>query len=482
MDRNWLRWLGIGSICGRLILLLTMASLLVGISYRYMQFNILKGVLYEQIDSTLRTRMILLTNLTSLNFTESQTKRLMQPLLEQEPAPLLEVYFLVAKMLKLDSSLDDRQFAGIWQPEGQSKEAPGRWIMAWNLPAAFTSEGPAALTDDYRVQTRPGPNGQILVTGSGLGRVTSILHGIFFSYFFSLVLGVLIFMAATFYLARLALRPVANISDSAREIANGNLNLRLNTETKVDELKSMGASLNIMLDQLQHQAQAQAAFTADISHELGNPLNTMLLQTQLGWEEKGTADDLRLILRQCHQTAQRMNQLRESLLELSQADAATGVSKKLIALEPVVDEAILAVRNLAVAKGVDMVVDSANLDLHGNPDLLHQLLVNLLTNAIRHTPEGSAVTVRSWGNANGSVGLRVLDQGKGVNPEDVPALFSRFFHQHNRAGVALHGHGGIRNGLGLAICHSIVKAHGGTITYTPGPQGGALFEILLPGV
>jgi signal transduction histidine kinase len=250
----------------------------------------------------------------------------------------------------------------------------------------------------------------------------------------------------------------------------------------VDELKSMGASLNIMLDQLQHQARAQAAFTADISHELGNPLNTMLLQTQLGWEEKGTADDLRLILRQCHQTAQRMNQLRESLLELSQADAATGVSKKLIALEPVVDEAILAVRNLAVGKGVDMVVDSANLDLHGNPDLLHQLLVNLLTNAIRHTPEGSAVTVRSWSNANGSVGLRVLDQGKGVNPEDVPALFSRFFHQHNRAGVALHGHGGIRNGLGLAICHSIVKAHGGTITYTPRPQGGALFEILLPGV
>ena len=69
MDRNWLRWLGIGSICGRLILLLTMASLLVGISYRYMQFKILKGVLYEQIDSTLRTRMILLTNLTILNFT-----------------------------------------------------------------------------------------------------------------------------------------------------------------------------------------------------------------------------------------------------------------------------------------------------------------------------------------------------------------------------------------------------------------------------
>ena len=88
MDRNWLRWLGMGSICGRLLLLLTMASLLVGISYRYMQFNILKGVLYEQIDSTLRTRMILLTNLTSLNFTESQTKRLMQPLL----APPLQAY------------------------------------------------------------------------------------------------------------------------------------------------------------------------------------------------------------------------------------------------------------------------------------------------------------------------------------------------------------------------------------------------------
>jgi signal transduction histidine kinase len=78
------------------------------------------------------------------------------------------------------------------------------------------------------------------------------------------------------------------------------------------------------------------------------------------------------------------------------------------------------------------------------------------------------------------VSIGVLDEGRGVPPEDVPGLFERFFRSQSERLVRPNGHGGTRTGLGLAICKSIAKAHHGIIRYSPGPQGGALFEVLLP--
>jgi signal transduction histidine kinase len=148
-----------------------------------------------------------------------------------------------------------------------------------------------------------------------------------------------------------------------------------------------------------------------------------------------------------------------------------------------VEDALEAVESAARAKGVALDTHGTTVLLPGNPELLYQLLVNLLKNAIRHTPEGSVVRVRvRTAEVDGKpmVSIGVLDEGRGVPPEDVPGLFERFFRSQSERLVRPNGHGGTRTGLGLAICKSIAMAHQGIIRYSPGPQSGALFEVLLP--
>ena len=251
----------------------------------------------------------------------------------------------------------------------------------------------------------------------------------------------------------------------------------------VVELGRLGEAFNAMLDRLESQLQAHARFTADISHELGNPLGSVMLQMQVASEEESSPEELRTTLRSCLEITRRMDHLRKSLLDLSLAQARQGTQNPVINLEPVVEEAVEAVEAAAHAKDVTIETDGTTALLPGNPELLYQLMVNLLGNAIRHTPEGSVVRVLvhpAEFEGKPIVSIGVLDEGRGVPSEDVPGLFERFFRSQSDRLVRPRGHAGLRTGLGLAICKSIAKAHQGIIRYSPGPQGGALFEVLLP--
>jgi signal transduction histidine kinase len=284
-------------------------------------------------------------------------------------------------------------------------------------------------------------------------------------------------------LVSIALNPLQRVAEVAERVQSGETNLRIRPEEMVVELGRLGEAFNAMLDRLESQLQAHARFTADISHELGNPLGSVMLQMQVASEEESSPEELRTTLRSCLEITRRMDHLRKSLLDLSLAQARQGTQNPVINLEPVVEEAVEAVEVAAHAKDVTIETDGTTALLPGNPELLYQLMVNLLNNAIRHTPEGSVVRVLvhpAEFEGKPIVSIGVLDEGRGVPPEDEPGLFERFFRSQSDRLVRPRGHAGLRTGLGLAICKSIAKAHQGIIRYSPGPQGGALFEVLLP--
>ena len=106
------------------------------------------------------------------------------------------------------------------------------------------------------------------------------------------------------------------------------------------ELGRLGEAFNAMLDRLESQLQAHARFTADISHELGNPLGSVMLQMQVASEEESSPEELRTTLRSCLEITRRMDHLRKSLLDLSLAQARQGTQNPVINLEPVVEEAV----------------------------------------------------------------------------------------------------------------------------------------------
>jgi signal transduction histidine kinase len=472
MDR-W--WFPIRSIRWRVVALFIVVGYIVGGAVRLSNYGFIRDRLEFEQENRLGRRLKVLEELTRTGAPDTITGPVMEALLVSPEGRVSLLPYHHRLWLPEDDQEKEGEFTGQWSGE--------RWIRGWGLPGGL---GDPATLDPQRYQIRqvPAPDGGLLVAGYDRTGINSELTRLVVVYLATMLFGTIVLLPLVWWISSLALAPVRAIGRTARRIASGESRLRLETATMASELREMGGALNGMIDRLEGQALAQAAFTADISHELGNPINTILLQAQLAGDPQVSADELRATLRSCGETAGRMNRLRESLLQLSRADATGPSDFAPIDLEPVLEEALGNIRDLAKARQVGLECQPSSLEARGDADLLHQVLVNLLTNAIRHSPAGGTVHLEAQSTQDGAVAVTVRDEGPGVAPELVPHLFGRFRSGGKKTGRKMDGHGqeAEGNGLGLAICQSILVAHRGSIRYRPGPKGGALFEIRLPGV
>lgn len=463
------------SIRWRLVILFIAVAYSVAIPLRISNYRFMRERLLNDLDNRLLRRLNVLVELTEKGAPPDLTEAVMKDLLVAPMGRGILAPYPASLLIPKDEEPQDSEFAGIWRE--------GQWVRGWGLEAGIGD--PGLLDPDlYRVHSAPGPGGILLVSGSRANRMLRDLHRLMLIYLITLVVGALILIPLAMVIATLAMRPVRSISRVAQRIARGESRLRLKTGTMATELQAMGGALNRMIDRLEGQAQAHAEFTADISHELGNPLNSMLLQTQIAEDTSASPEELRATLRSCGELALRMNRLRVGLLDLARAEATSPTDFPIIDLEPVLEEALDSVRDQARRKQVHLDCQPASLEARAHPDLLHQVLVNLLTNAIRFSPPGGTIRLEAESSQDGSVVMTVQDQGPGVDPELLPHLFGRFRSAGKKSFRKTDGHGHGRgtdgNGLGLAICQTILLAHGGTIQYRQNPQGGALFEVRLP--
>jgi two-component system, OmpR family, sensor kinase len=297
-------------------------------------------------------------------------------------------------------------------------------------------------------------------------------------------LGVLFAAVAGWFLAGRALRPVDRITAAAAEIAEGQgvgraLSARLEVGRSGDELARLSETFNRMLNRLQETFESQRRFIADASHELRTPLtairgNVDVLARQM--ERDGSSDDdVDETIDDLRRESERMRRLIEDLLLLARTETTKADEDRrvLVELEEVAGEAIRVGSALAQGQRLELTVDAAA-TVTADRDRLFQVLLILIDNAIRYTPETGSVAVSS-GIEGGSAVLRVADTGVGIAPEHLPHVFDRFYRADSSR---QRGSGG--TGLGLAIARAIVERHGGSIAIQSAPGSGTTVTVNLP--
>jgi signal transduction histidine kinase len=274
------------------------------------------------------------------------------------------------------------------------------------------------------------------------------------------------------FLARKALHPIEEINQAANHIVSAqDLKQRLPISHTNDEITRLTETINGMLQRLDNFFQAQVRLSADVSHELRTPLTAIRGNVDL--LRRGAAsnpDELNEALAVIDGELDRMSRIVIDLLLLSQADA--GLSLRMQPVE--LDTIILDVYRQAqvMANGVDIQLGHEDQALiQGDPDRLRQLLINLVINAIRHTPAGGKVTLSLYREPEW-VRVIVADTGRGIAPTDLPHIFERFYRTEN------NGQAG--SGLGLSIAQWIAQAHGGQITVASELDKGSVFTLWLP--
>jgi len=276
------------------------------------------------------------------------------------------------------------------------------------------------------------------------------------------------------------LQPVDAIVEEVEAITDGrSLHRRLMEPRTRDELARLTDTLNAMLARLERSFASLRRFTADASHELKTPLTILRSGIERAITHPKAPPEVMEVLEETLVEVNRMAELVDALLTLARADEGRAP----LHLEPVeLKEVLSEVSETAGILGeqahvvVSVAVPDGSITIAVDPSRIRQLLMNLLTNAIKYTPQGGAVAI-DWEQADGNLVLNVRDTGVGIAPGDLPHIFDRFY----RADQARRRSGGRPGvGLGLAISKWIVEAHGGTIAVQSRPGRGTTFTVTLP--
>ncbi|MDR4493842.1 MAG: ATP-binding protein [Nitrospirales bacterium] len=277
-------------------------------------------------------------------------------------------------------------------------------------------------------------------------------------------------------LAQEALAPVEALSQTAATISGQTLSTRLTLTSPYSEFQRLAQTFNGMLDRLQQVFEGQRRFVADAAHELKTPLTAMKGNFEVTLQRTRSTEEYRETILSNLAEVDRLTTMTKSLLTLAQfvGDRPPLVLQSLD-LSPLVEEVMNELSVLAQDNGIRLQTEYRPVPpLTGDSSQLKQALINLLDNALRHTPSGGTITVRV-GAYERSIRLSVEDTGPGIDVQHLPHLFERFYrvdHARNRES------GG--TGLGLAIVKEIVEAHGGTIRAHSQVGQGTTMTIILP--
>jgi heavy metal sensor kinase len=278
------------------------------------------------------------------------------------------------------------------------------------------------------------------------------------------------------FLASQALSPIDKLTRLARRISAEDLSQRLNLRLPDDEVGRLARTFDDMIARLEDAFRRQRQFTADASHELRTPLTAVKGQVEVALTRPREPDAYREVLQNVNEEVDRLIRLVGSLLTLARADAGQiPLTLEGVDVPDLVAAAVEQVRPGAQQRDIELVLaPGAPVALRADEDLLLQLLLNLLDNAIKYTPSGSRVTA-GWSTDSTRVELWVRDTGAGITPEHLAHIFDRFYRVDQARSRAEGG-----AGLGLSICRWIAEAHGGSISVESTPGQGSTFTVRLP--
>ncbi|HEX6545570.1 MAG TPA: ATP-binding protein [Bryobacteraceae bacterium] len=298
---------------------------------------------------------------------------------------------------------------------------------------------------------------------------------------FALAIVVPVFLLGTlgggYWLSRRALRPVDKITEAARTIGISDLSERLPALHTNDELQRLIETWNGMLDRLEASIDRISRFTSDASHELRTPVAIIRLAAESALRRTRTESEYQAALRRILKQSESMTSLIDDLLFLARTDVEQiPAGDEWIDLGKLIEGLCADLAPLATEKNIALNYDlpSGPATMRGRLSDLRRLLLILLDNGIKYTPEGGCVTVQLSLNSEFAV-VTVEDTGPGIPEEARVHLFQRFFRADPSRNRESGGHG-----LGLAIAHAIVQQHKASLTVQPSAAGGSKFSVALP--
>jgi two-component system OmpR family sensor kinase len=291
-----------------------------------------------------------------------------------------------------------------------------------------------------------------------------------------LPLGLLLAGGGGWLLARRALKPVDIMTQTARRISGEHLNERLQETGSGDELDRLAKTLNDMLGRLDDAFHQMRQFSADASHELQTPLTILKGEMEVTLRSPRSPEEYQRVLESGLEEIDRISQLVEGLLLLARAGAGVlRLDLRPVELKELLQEIYEQMKMVADDRSVSLQKASMeSVSIQGDRENLRRLLLNLVDNAIKYTPEAGSVTLSVQAEGEWAA-VRIFDTGIGLSKDEQDRIFTRFYRaveaRSQREGGA---------GLGLCIAQSIAEAHGGKIQVESTPGQGSTFTVLLP--
>jgi signal transduction histidine kinase len=299
-----------------------------------------------------------------------------------------------------------------------------------------------------------------------IAQLSSILLGIaVVSLGLSLVMGV--------FMARQLSYPILKTISATQNIARGDYSFQLRDSSKVEELDRLIESVNHLASTLQKQEQLKRQLTSDVAHELRTPLTTLRITMEAMVD--GLIEPTRERLMSSHEELQRITSIVNDLERLATIeDGNLKLSMHEVDLGVVIRRCVDQCGPLIDGKTMNVNVSGHAPIIMADEERLTQVVINLLTNAIKYTPEKGDIDIRIYEDAD-DVRFEVKDNGYGIPEAEIPFIFERFYRADKSRNRATGG-----SGIGLAIVKSIVEAHHGSVDVTSVLGSGSTFIVRLP--
>lgn len=278
------------------------------------------------------------------------------------------------------------------------------------------------------------------------------------------------------FFAGLALNPVIKIKNVAEQIRHGRMRGRIDVGQKGRELDELTVIFNDMLQSIHRSIEMQKRFVADVSHEIRSPLTALRGSIEVALRRRRSVEDYEDVLESSLTDVIRLSRMTDDLLFLTRADNnILELRQQWFDLDTALSSVSERLRQKAVASGVSLIDDyRVSLEVYGDALLLEQAFANFIENAVKYTPRGGKVTIRTE-EQDGRVLVIVSDTGIGIPEEEIPHLFERFYRVDKERSRKAGG-----TGLGLSIADWIIKAHKGTVSVESKLGEGTNFIVSLP--
>ncbi len=316
----------------------------------------------------------------------------------------------------------------------------------------------------------------VIESGAPYDSIENVLRGLLLTLALGLPVVIAIAVAGGYWIMQRALQPLDKIAASAERITSRNLSERLPVTPSGDEVERLSLSLNRMIGRLDESFQYIRRFTADASHELRTPLTVLRGELEAMAQRPRLDDEVRDTVGSSLEETERLARIVESLLAISRLDAGEAQIERIrFDLAELITTTVEQMRLLAEDRNIALSCETnGNVTIEGDRARIKQVIVNLVDNAIKYTPEDGTVKV-IVGVENNRAMMRVEDNGTGIPADALPHLFERFYRVDKARSRHMGG-----AGLGLAIVKSIVTAHGGQVTVESTEGKGSGFRVELP--